>query len=375
LAIQKLEEQHYLQRAEIKEYYSDLTNIIRKYLDEKVYDHALESTTDELITRLQLLKDGNQIPLKKETIANIKSILKRADLVKFAKSSPDITLAEFDKQTIDKELDHVKASLPEPSEEEKLLDQKYKEEQERKKKRKKTIITVAIVVFLLIATFVGFGLKYGFTYVKDTIIGHESKELLEGNWVKSAYGFPPIYIETPKVLKRTEIKLPEGTPENIKASTFIYGALLDEFSILVNNTIFPKPQPQDPSQQQQGGDTNSQPQIDLFQVSEDAIKQIESQGGKDITVKRDQFSTPNNAKGLKTFGTLSVGVANTDITFSANYAMLHFTSDNANVLQQIIITWPEDDTYADDVVKRIINSIELISDEQREAEQQQQNAQ
>src|SRR5690606_37477788 len=151
-----------------------------RYLVEKVYDRALESTTDELINRLNLLKEGNQIDISKEDIGNLESILKRADLVKFAQSAPDIDLAKLDRNTIDMEIDHVKEALPEPTEEEKLLDAKYKEELERKAKRKNIIMTVAICVFLLFATFTAFSIKYGFNYVKDTIIGHDTKELLEG---------------------------------------------------------------------------------------------------------------------------------------------------------------------------------------------------
>ena len=103
LAISKLERQRYLEQEDLKSFYSELTFIIRKFLDEKVYDRSLESTTDELVERLQLLKDGNQFALTKDTISNIKTIFKRADLVKFAKSKPDIALAELDKQTIVKE--------------------------------------------------------------------------------------------------------------------------------------------------------------------------------------------------------------------------------------------------------------------------------
>ena len=65
LALQKLDESDYLQRAELKDYYSELTFIIRKYLDEKVYDRALESTTDELVERLNMLSDAHQIELSK----------------------------------------------------------------------------------------------------------------------------------------------------------------------------------------------------------------------------------------------------------------------------------------------------------------------
>ncbi|MDH7913502.1 hypothetical protein [Winogradskyella sp. SYSU M77433] len=363
LALKKLDESQYLMRSEVKDFYSELTFIIRKYLDEKVYDRALESTTDELVTRLQLLKEGNQVPLSKETIANIESILKRADLVKFAKSAPDTALAEMDKATIDKEIDHVKESLPEPSEEEKLLDQQYKEEQERKKKRKKVILTIAISLFLIVATFVGFGIKYGFKYVKDTIIGHESKELLEGNWVESAYGFPPVWIETPKVLKRVELEVPEVDDEKMKVSTFMYGTLLDVFSVTVNNITLTVPQQQAPGQQ---GQKNEESTFDLLKMSEETIKLLEAQGVTDIIVKNDKIITPNGAEGLKTFGTMSIKMPNTENKVKANYMFAFFA--NKNVAQQIMVTWPVDDEYADEMVNRIVDSIELNPDEAVEEE-------
>ena len=41
----------------------------------------------------------------------LKPFLRRADLVKFAKSAPDVELAKLDRNTIDLEIDQVKASL------------------------------------------------------------------------------------------------------------------------------------------------------------------------------------------------------------------------------------------------------------------------
>ncbi|WOD45136.1 BatD family protein [Hwangdonia lutea] len=342
LALKKLDESQYLEHENLKDYYSELTFIIRKYLDEKVYDRALESTTDELISRLNLLKDGNQVDISKDDIKKLESILKRADLVKFAKSAPDVELAKLDRNTIDVEIDNVKEALPEPTEEEKLLDEKYKAEQARKKKRKKVIITVAIGVFLLISTFVGFGLKYGFSYVKDTIIGHESKELLEGNWVTSAYGYPPITISTPKVLKRVEVPMAEGAKSNMSVSAFSYGTLLDFFSVTVSTTVL-----------NNAGENN----IDLEKVSENSLKAFEAKGAKDIVVLRDKFTTPNGAEGLKTHGTLKIPNLTSEKLQSGKYTMLQFASQN--VLQQIIITSAENDTYADQMVERILYSVEL----------------
>lgn len=358
LALKKLDETNYLQQAALKDYYSELTFIIRRYLDEKVYNRALESTTDELISRLHLLKDGNQVAISKDDIQKLESIFKRADLVKFAKSSPDIALAQLDREVIGTEIDQVKQALPEPSEEEKLLDEKYRDQQARKKKHRKIILTTAIAAFLLIGTFVGFGLKYGFTYVKDTIIGHDSKTLLESRWVTSDYGYPPIHIATPKVLKRMELPAPPEYKAQFETTAFGYGTLLDVFSVMVSTTLA-KGTPQQAQQPQ--GQQQPAAGFDLLKAAESSIKAMEQQGATDIVVKSDKFTTPNGAEGLKTHGTLSIPILNTEKSVMGKYALFQFTAEQ--VLQQIIITWPVNDTYAEKVVDRIVNSIELKKEE------------
>ncbi|RLD28532.1 MAG: hypothetical protein DRI75_06400 [Bacteroidetes bacterium] len=356
IALQELDESEYLLNEEIKEYYSELTGIIRKYLDEKVYDHSLESTTEELINRLHLLKDGQQLDLSKEDIKSIETILKRADLVKFAKSKPDIALAELDRKTIDLEIDHVKESLPEPTEEEKLLNQKYKEEQERKKKRRKIIITVIIAVFLLLVTFTGFVIKYGFEYVKDSIIGHESKELLETkSWVTSEYGAPGITITTPKVLQRTDAEVPEEFKDKAEVTMFTFGGLSSNIDIVVGTTKF-KNQGHEEGQDEENGKNK----IDLNQAAEGSIKILESKGVENIIVKNEKFITPNGAEGLKTYGTASFPIANR--FENGSYVLLGFTTEN--ILQTIMLTWKGNDVYADQIVERILNSIELIKIEE-----------
>ena len=77
----------------------------------------------------------------------------------------------------------------------------------------------------------------GFDYVKDNILGHPTKELLESEWVKSEYGNPGIIIETPKVLKR--IDLTKSLPKNGMAlikdmNSFAYGSVLDNFYLMVS---------------------------------------------------------------------------------------------------------------------------------------------
>jgi hypothetical protein len=356
-ALDQLEESQYLIRSEIKEFYSELTLILRKFLDEKVYDRAMESTTDELIARLQLLKEGNQIPLKKDSIKNIESILKRADLVKFAKSEPDITLAEMDKSTVSKEIDAVKLALPEPTEEEKLLDKAYKDEQERLKKRRKLKLTIALSIALLLMTFTGLGFKYGFDYVFDTITGKESKALLEGDWVESAYGFPPVFIETPVVLERQINEENTQFEEEVKQSKFQFESEKAGLFIEVSTMTYLVKE----EEQKQFQDDEFKAQR-ILESSEAAIRQLEARGAQDIIVKRDQYITPNAAEGLRTFGTYNY--KNGSATTQMAYAIFIFMADN--VTQSIAITWQEEDRYLVEVSERIINSLELVPDPEEE---------
>ena len=346
LALQKLDESAYLVNNELKDYYSELTFIIRKYLDEKVYDHALESTTDELIDRLNLLKDGNQIDISSEDIKNIETILKRADLVKFAKSAPDIELAKLDRNTIDQEIDQVKEALPEPSEEEKLLDQKYKEALALKRKRKKQVVTVALIFGLCVLTYIGFGVKYGFTYVNDSIIGVESKQLLEGEWVTSDYGVPPITISTPKVLKREPSEIPETAQSQMIVTNFGFESVNAQLHIELSTSKLK--------------DQESKQEIDLNQTAETVITEMENDGIENILVKQDKYVTPNNAEGLKTFGSATFPIQDSEDSYQGEYILLHFTDQN--ILQQIKITWPRDDDYANQIVDRIMTSIELVKE-------------
>ncbi|WP_282122646.1 BatD family protein [Algibacter mikhailovii] len=342
LALKNLDESPYLEHENLKDYYSELTFIIRKYLEEKVYDRALESTTNELIERLNLLMEGNQIDIDKEDIRKLESILQRADLVKFAKSAPDIELAKMDRQTIDIEIDHVKEALPEPTEEEKLLDEQYRAEQEQRKKRKKMWLTIGISVFLLVATFTGFSLKFGFNYVKDTIIGHDSKTLLEGDWVSSQYGFPPVTLATPKVLKRTTPELSEQQAQQLDLAQFTYGSIIDKFQIVVATTRLKNA---------------GQEKIDIEQAVDGSLKMFENNGAQNIITKKDKFVTPNGAEGLKVYGTMDIPIPNTDQMEKGEYVILGFTAEN--VIQQIMLFHEQRDVYAKQIVERILNSVEL----------------
>ncbi len=76
-----LEKKQLWQKGEVKEYHAQISEIIRRYIEERFKFIALELTTSEIINRL-----NNKVN-KQENI-NIKNVLERADLAKFAKSKP-----------------------------------------------------------------------------------------------------------------------------------------------------------------------------------------------------------------------------------------------------------------------------------------------
>jgi|TARA_B110000037_G_scaffold35759_1_gene43506 uncharacterized protein YpmB len=350
LALEKLDEDHYFQNEDVKMFYSDLTLILRQYLDEKVYDQSLESTTDELVFRLKTLQAANQISLGANTIRNIETILKRADLVKFAKSKPDFELAKLDKGTIGLEIKQVKEGLPEPTEEELLQDLEYREALEGKQKRKKQKQIVAGVVGVFVVAITFLIVQSGFTNVKDTVLRNPSKLLLEKtHWVKSEYGAPGITLSTPNVLERQTIKVSEEMKDKVQLVAFACAGKDTPIDVFVTSSKYASVTGKD-------GKEKEVP-IDVLESTEAVLNRFEKEGAKNIISRNEQFITPNGQEGVKTFGTAEF-IINDTLTKGV-YVVLGFSTPN--LLQQVILIWKEDDVYADQIIERILNSIELIT--------------
>mgnify|MGYP000713218035 FL=1 len=91
-------------------------------------------------------------------------------------------------------------------------------------------------------------------------------------------------------------------------------------------------------------------------MAEGVLDTFEKNGTKNITTRNEQFITPNGQEGIKTFGTAEFLVE--DRLVKGQYIILGFSTPN--LLQQVLLTWKEEDVYADQMVERILNSIELI---------------
>ncbi|GEC71607.1 hypothetical protein SAMN05443543_102209 [Flavobacterium flevense] len=347
--LNNLEKKELWQKGEIKEYYSELTDIARNYIEEAIEIPAMESTTSELITGLRAASVKKKMTVSAETIENLERVLKQADLVKFAKSKPLEYEITEDRNKIQKAILTLDSSIPVevPAEEDVLLNEAQRQKQialQLKKKRKQRIISAAaIVVFLLAATTIFLMVTKGFDYVKDNLIGHPSKELLEGEWVRSEYGNPAVKIETPKVLVRTDLakSLPkEGMALIKEMQSFVYGSLIDNFYLMVSTFKY----------KQEG-------QIDLKKSMDGSLQAMESQGAQNMIVKQEDYETQEGVTGLKAYGTFTRVSPITNDKERMYYEVLMFSHEGG--LQQILILHQEGDKYANEISERVLGSVEL----------------
>lgn len=83
--LSRLKEKKLWQQGKVKEYYSELTEVFRRYVENR-YDHpALEETTDEILEGLKKLHFPGDLSGK------VDAVLRRADLAKFAKQRPGLS--------------------------------------------------------------------------------------------------------------------------------------------------------------------------------------------------------------------------------------------------------------------------------------------
>lgn len=346
LSFTKLEREGLAYKGEVKEYYSVLVNIARTYLEETLHIPAMESTTSQLIAALHDAVNRKSMSLDETVYDELEKVLRNADMAKFALSRPSDNVVLQDRERIENAIITVDKNLPEeiedvePTEEEaaRLL-----ELQQRKKKRQRTVIIAASCFLLILGTGAYIGITKGFDYLKDNILGHPTKELLEGEWVKSEYGVPGVTIETPKVLKRSDIRkyVTKEAAQNIsEMQMFQYGSLFDNFHIAVATTVF-----------------KQKVEINLEAAFDATEKTWETQGASTILVKMEGFKTEHGTEGLRAYGTMFLPDPITKERKKVYYEIMYFKQDQG--VQQVVILHEDGDRYAKKIVERIKDSIEF----------------
>ena len=340
-ALKELDHSHFLENDNSKSYYSSLIEILKRYIGREVDDAALESTSNELIDRLILHKDAGSFDFDTETINKIDKILKRADLIKFAKMKELEGQAKTDRTVVEDIINETKEIIPEPTEEELLKNKLYLEELRKKQLKRKRIKIVLTAFASVIIAAVIFGSIKGFDELKDKILGNEMRNLSEGRWIKSEYGSPLIVVETPRVLIRT---LDSLVPKSVlikRKSLFTYGHINDLLYIRVSTIKF-----------------NQEQKLELESSLDMSLELLEKAGAKNLVVKREDFETENGIKGIKAYGDFHVQVSgNKLLKKKSSYELLLFAQENG--LQEVLVVYKDDSRFSEAIKDRIINSIEL----------------
>jgi hypothetical protein len=82
MQLRELEEKRLWQQGRVKEYYSEVTEIIRRFLEGRFGIPALELTSDEVLQRLNVFDEADPV------VKQLQLFLTTADLVKFARYEP-----------------------------------------------------------------------------------------------------------------------------------------------------------------------------------------------------------------------------------------------------------------------------------------------
>ena len=350
ILLKNLEKKELWQKGAVKEYYSELTDIARNYIEEAIEIPAMESTTSELIIALRAASIKKKMMVSTDTLENLERVLKQADLVKFAKSRPvDFEIAE-DKNKIEKAILTLDKSIPievEPEEDASEWDEMRRLQKLKKEKRTRILNVVGFLVGTLLVLFILLVSTKGFDYVKDQIIGSPTKDLVEGQWVSSEYGNPKVYIETPKVLTRKDTSnlFPAEVKKMLKeASVFTYGSLQSNFYIALA-TATPK----------------QELDYDLQKGLEEVIDKF---GGQNVLLKQEEFQTKMGVIGLKGYGTMALLDPVNKSSVKLYFEILLFKENGG--YQQVILFHEEGDKYAEQISEKVMNSVEFKKGENNE---------
>jgi hypothetical protein len=251
-AIQKfthLDEKDLLENEQIKEYYIELTEIIRVYLGKEVNVHTLEATTDELIALIKNQNSAKNIGITKDSIQQLQAFLQHADFVKFAKLRPSLGEIQNDRNVAASMVEGMKPLLDKYSTEQKLLQQTLEKEQKLKKEfsfkkmSQRAKIFIAIIVFAVFV--VGFfgsqiyenaQIKKGANSLSDTTI-----ETVSDGWSTQTFGSPALTLTAPGTITLKSNAIPAQAQSVIsELNIYSYVRSSENSEISVTTVVYAK---------------------------------------------------------------------------------------------------------------------------------------
>lgn len=336
--LQLLDSKRLVLNGDVKSYYSEMTDVIRDYIEEVFEIPAKESTTSEVIQMLFQTIQSKKIQLSKESVNDLKRVLQTADLVKFAKSEPMMNEIEQDRRTSEMISISIDKAIPRFSEEQservKLRERRFK-----KRKQMRLWIPIGVTTLLLFATSIVYivqAVRSGYEWS----IFASNKSLYEREWVTSDYGFPAVILSTPEALTRVQMPQSDKEKQQSQTSVFAYSNLKTQLIIAVGTTA-----------------TQTNDSINLDQMLKYKLDLTAKQyGAKDVTYNAEEF-TQNGVRGIRGTGTLVAQNFVSGEAIKMQYDMYVFVQQNG--IQEVSVLFKEGDEYGAKIDQRIIESIQL----------------
>lgn len=346
LELKALEEERPRLQEEYKSYYSKLTDVVRRYLEEEANITALESTSRELLKKLELLKDSGKLDLDGETLRSLKRVLEHADLVKFARSAPEFEVATSDRNLVEDVVIKTQEALPEPTQEEIEATAAYQKVLKNKKRQKQFKIAGlgTLGLFLLVGLITVY--VYGFGNVKDTLIQYPTKVMMNNKWIQSQYGTPALLLATPEVLVRAA-ETPKGT------ILFSAGDPLN--SVYVQLSFIQQAPPE------QGEEKSEEvQQQEAQEMINKIIAGLEVDGAANMLINPDPFKTKDGSEVIQLSGTLDL--LNPDGKERTRCRLRSIILPFEQVQVELRMLYAKDDRYGDEIEARIIESLEVLKE-------------
>ncbi len=336
---------------EYKQYYSRLTDVVRRYLEEEAKITALESTTDELLLKLNALKESKKLELERETIKNLKTVLQTADLVKFARSTPEFGTTAKDRELVEGVLIETKEALPEPTPQEIREREEYQLLLAKKRRKKQLQWGLGSLGIFIILSFGIAVLEYGYYPVQDTLLGYPTIKLKNKEWITSQYGTPPVKISTPEVLRREKT-------EKAGALRFSFGDYDDSF--FIDLVFTQKPPKQEGKETLTKEDQEAVKKEKIQELINNIINDFQSRGAVNILIKEEAITTLSGIPALKIFGTLDYPKKGKNTRVRCNYITHVFDFEQGGI--NLTLLYEKEDRYGEFIEKRVIDSFELIKE-------------
>ena len=317
-AIRSIDRLKQIEVVEAASIYYSATSIFKTYLHRRLSLSTEQRTSKELIGLLDCL--GQNEPYyqqTKEQQTGLKELLNRAELYKFAKQSVTDEQRSADLLLVSQTIEAYEEGYLRKLEALTIVPQK------KNRVKQRTIIAVSTLIIVLGSLGV-YGYLTGYQNLWDSITLNPFKKSYEQTWVSSSYGFPPVSIESPEALLRNE----EGFSWNLNEDLTV--------SIRIEKS-------------------QSESEVDFVALSEAQLLRFEEEGFSTILPKSEIYNTKEEVTGYHSFGT-ALDAAKNERSFD------HLIFGGKGFSQEVVITYPTGDRWAEQIAARIMESIKVTTE-------------